>query len=71
MAIRSTEWHEECLINFNVSLTEYKKQLKYIESKIEQMEKESKFMALQIETAKAQNRKGFDGGRFMVKRGKP
>lgn len=74
MAKNSMEWHENCLKNWLAYRDKIKQEvydrLAELEAELERNEKGLKFYQLQVETAKAEGKDGFDEGKFLVKRNK-
>jgi hypothetical protein len=67
---RPIKWHEECLRD---SIKNYNSEFQNVQGKLGELacwQNRNEFYIQQIETAKKQNKEGFDNEKFLIRRGK-
>lgn len=63
---RPIEWHEQCLLNMQVNLAAYERELVNKQANIDRLKTYMELTAKQIERAKREGKTRFDGERFKV-----
>jgi hypothetical protein len=58
-------WHKECLSNRQINLARQEEELERMRKEVERSRQETAFLKLQIETAEASGKDGFDGDRYL------
>lgn len=64
----SIEWHQKCLVNSKESTIRYRRELKSLQDKIDNLEKENSLLEAQINLAIKERKDGFDAEKYGINR---